>query len=124
MAPQLPQHLVPRDISVQMAQNLQPNILADQARTTMSLTRHQSRHANCATQESTAKDLGGSGLMVFVMRDFTVLEDRGLSVREILALPTITMQQALLTAAMLHLNVFVLHGTRPQVAFLIFNKCI
>lgn len=117
MAPQSRQHPVPRDISVQMAQNLQPNILADQAHTTMSLIRHRSRHANCATQESTAKDLGGSGPMVFVMRDFTALEDHGLSVREILALPTIIMQQVLLTAAIFRLNVFVLHGTRPQVAF-------
>ena len=115
MVPQSPQHPVPRDTSVQMVQNFPPSILVDQAHTTMLLTRHQSQHANCATQESTVKDLGGSGPMAFVMRGSTVQEDRGPSVREILAWLTIIMQQALLTAVILHLNVFALHGTRLQV---------
>ena len=98
-----------------MAQNLPPNILADQALTTMKLTRLQSRHANSVTQESTVRDMVVCGPTVFVTRGSSALVAHGQSVLEILVHPTITMQRALLTAAILNLSVFAQHGTRQQV---------
>ena len=95
MVPQSPQRVVPRDTFVQMAQNLQHSILADQAHTIMKLTRHQSRHVNYVTQESTARDMDGCGPMDFVMRGSSALVALGPSDLEILAHPTMIMQQAL-----------------------------
>lgn len=67
------------------------------------------------TQENTVRDLGVSGPTVLVMRDSSALEGHGPSVLAILVHLTTTMQQALLTAVMFHLNVFAQHGTRLQV---------
>lgn len=115
MVPQSSQRLVPRDTFVQMAQNLPHSILADQAHTIMKLTKHQSRHVNYVTQESTARDMDGCGPMDFVMRDSSALVGLGLSDLVILVHPTMIMQQALQTPVTLHLNVFAQHGTRQQV---------
>lgn len=115
MVPQSPQHPVPKGISVQIAQNLPPSILADRGLTTMSLTKPLSRRASCVTQGSTVRVLHVCGPMTSVMKASSALVDRGPSVQETLVWLIMTMQQAPLTAVTECLNVCAQHGTKLQV---------
>lgn len=115
MGLQSPQHLVPLDISVRMAQNSPPSIHADQELTTMSLTKPLSLPASSVILASTVRVMHGCIPMVTVMKVSSALGDLGPSVLEILVWLTMIMQQAPLTAVIQCLNVCAQHGTKQQV---------
>ena len=115
--PQSLQHPALKDISVQAAQSLPHNTLADLEHTTMSVTRHPNLLVNCVILENIVKALEEYGRMDCVMRDSTVLVGLGRSVLAILVWPTTIRQQALLIVVIDRLNVYALLGTRLQVHF-------
>lgn len=115
MVPQSPQHPAPKGISVQMVQNLLPNIHVDQVLITTSQTKLQSLRVSCVIQESTVKATHGCGPMTTVMKVSSAPVDHGPNVQETLVLPIMITQQALLTAVTQCLSACAQHGTKLQV---------